>query len=86
MEMSNLLDILIFVIIAGGGWYINQLTSKTGTVVRTPSHGTVGSYNSSNDTFTYTPNTGYTGNDLFTFTMSDGENSSEEKTVKITVI
>ena len=28
MEMSNLLDILIFVIIAGGGWYINQLTSK----------------------------------------------------------
>jgi len=28
MEMSNLLDILIFVIIAGGGWYINQLTNK----------------------------------------------------------
>ncbi len=68
------------------GDYDINASSKTGTVVRTPSHGTVGSYNSSNDTFTYTPNTGYTGNDLFTFTMSDGENSSEEKTVKITVI
>jgi len=28
MEMSSLLDILIFVIIAGNGWYINQLTNK----------------------------------------------------------
>jgi len=26
--MSSLLDILIFVIIAGNGWYINQLTNK----------------------------------------------------------
>jgi hypothetical protein len=68
------------------GDYDINASSKTGTVVRTPSHGTVGSYNSSNDTFTYTPNTGYTGNDIFTFTMSDGVNSSEEKTVKIKVI
>ena len=28
MEMSNLLDVLIFVIIAGGGWYFNQITSR----------------------------------------------------------
>jgi uncharacterized coiled-coil protein SlyX len=28
MEMSNLLDILIFVIIAGGGWYINQINNR----------------------------------------------------------
>ena len=28
MEMSNLLDVLIFVIIAGGGWYINHLTGR----------------------------------------------------------
>jgi len=28
MEMSSLLDVLTFVIIAGGGWYINQLTNK----------------------------------------------------------
>ena len=30
MEMSNLLDVLIFVIIAGGGWYINHLTARIG--------------------------------------------------------
>ena len=28
MEMSNLLDVLIFVIIGGGAWYINQLTAR----------------------------------------------------------
>ena len=28
MEMSNLLDVLIFVIIGGGAWYINQLTGR----------------------------------------------------------
>jgi len=30
MEMSNLLDVLILVIIAGGGWYINHLTARVG--------------------------------------------------------
>jgi len=28
MEMSSLLDILTFVIIAGGGWYINQINNR----------------------------------------------------------
>ena len=28
MEMSNLLDVLIFVIIGGGAWYINHLTAR----------------------------------------------------------
>ena len=38
-----------------------------------------------NDYFVYTPNTGFVGEDLFTFTMSDGVNSSDEKTIRITV-
>jgi hypothetical protein len=60
-------------------------TSKTGAVVSSPRHGTLGTYTASTDTFTYTPNNGFTGEDSFTFTMSDGVNTSEEKTVRITV-
>ena len=60
-------------------------TSKTGTVTRNPVHGSVGSYNSSNDTFTYTPHNDFTGEDSFAFTMSDGTNSSEEKIIRITI-
>lgn len=60
-------------------------TSKTGTVVQSPSYGSVGSYNATRDTFTYTPNNGFTGEDSFTFTMSDGTNASEEKRIRITV-
>ena len=60
----------------------------TGTVVTPASHGTVSSYTTGGDdpdTFTYTPNNGFRGEDFFTFTMSDGETASEEKTVRITV-
>ena len=60
-------------------------TSKTGTVVTTPKHGSVASYDATNDYFVYTPNTGFTGEDSFTFTMSDGVNASDEKTIRITV-
>jgi len=63
----------------------SNATSKTGTVTRNPAHGSVGSYNSSNDTFTYTPHNGFTGEDSFAFTMSDGTNSSEEKIIRITI-
>ena len=58
---------------------------KSGTVTQAPSHGTVGSYSASNDTFTYTPHKGFTGEDTFAFTMSDGTNASEEKRITITV-
>ena len=58
---------------------------KSGTVTQAPSHGTVGSYSTSNDTFTYTPHKGFTGEDTFAFTMSDGTNASEEKRITITV-
>ena len=66
----------------------DNASSKTGTVVTPASHGTVSSYTTGGDdpdTFTYTPNNGFRGEDFFTFTMSDGETASEEKTVRITV-
>jgi hypothetical protein len=60
-------------------------SSKTGTVVRSPRHGTVSAYATSTDTFRYIPNTSFVGEDSFTFTMSDGTKSSDEKTVRIIV-
>ena len=61
-------------------------TSKTGTVVRPPSHGTVSSYNTTDDAFAYLPNNNFVGSDSFTFTMSDGTNTSDEKTILIEVL
>jgi len=61
-------------------------TSKTGTVVRPPSHGLVSAYNTTDDAFAYAPNNNFTGSDSFTFTMSDGTNTSDEKTVLIEVL
>jgi hypothetical protein len=61
-------------------------TSKTGTIVRPPSHGATSAYQTSLDSFLYTPNNNFTGSDSFTFTMSDGTNTSDEKTVLIEVL
>ena len=67
------------------GDYDSNATSKVGTVVRQPGNGKVGSYAASTDSFTYTPAKGFTGEDFFTYTMRDSANTSEEKTVFITV-
>tara|TARA_R100001463_G_scaffold39483_1_gene84467 strand:- start:791 stop:2860 length:2070 start_codon:yes stop_codon:yes gene_type:complete len=62
-------------------------TGKTGVIVKPPSHGSVGAYNTSNDTFTYTPNAGFVGKDFFTFQMKDDANTlSEVKTICIKVL
>lgn len=61
-------------------------TSKTGTVVRPPSHGTVSAYSVSDDAFAYAPDNNFVGSDSFTFTMSDGTNTSDEKTILIEVL
>jgi len=69
-------------------------SSKTGTIVENPKNGTVAttiqvagaSSTASTDSLAYTPANGFTGEDSFTFTMSDGTNSSDEKTVIIKVI
>jgi hypothetical protein len=64
-------------------------TSKIGTVVRAPSHGKVGAWHVGRKSFTYTPHAGFCGEDSFTFTTAisaeDVVESSEEKTVRITV-
>ena len=62
----------------------SNATSKTATIVSGPYKG-VAVIDGEKDIFTYTPNTGFTGEDIFKFTMSDGTNSSDEKTIFITV-
>ena len=49
-------------------------------------HGTVSAYNTTDDAFAYAPNNNFVGSDSFTFTMSDGTNTSDEKTVLIEVL
>ncbi|HRK23386.1 MAG TPA: Ig-like domain-containing protein [Beijerinckiaceae bacterium] len=56
----------------------------THTVATGPSNGTVTL--NSNGTFTYTPNTGYTGTDTFTYTSSDGRGGTDTGTVVVTVL
>ena len=60
--------------------------SKTPSTVRSPVRGVItGSYGSGDGTITYTPNTGFVGEDSFTFKVNDGTTDSETKTVFITV-
>ena len=65
----------------------SNATGKVGTVVSGPSHGSVGAYDTGADTITYTPHTGFTGEDKFTYTMTDSgaDAISAEKTIYITV-
>ena len=58
----------------------NQITA---VVVTQPAHGTL-SFNA-NGSFTYTPNSGYTGSDSFMYYASDGQLNSSNATVTITV-
>lgn len=66
---------------------------KIATVVSGPSNGTLGSYHIVNNTFTYTPTTGFVGKDRFEyyFTVYDdggddaGSPASANKTIYITV-
>jgi hypothetical protein len=68
-------------------------SAKTGTVTRTPDHGTVAttiqaagaSSTASTDSLVYTPHNGFTGEDIFFFKMTDGAVTSEERKVRITV-
>jgi hypothetical protein len=58
--------------------------SLTYSVLAGPFNGTLTSYNS-NGTFTYRPNTSFTGFDYFTYTVSDGTHISNAATVAIAV-
>jgi len=59
-------------------------STKTSTVTGNPSHGIVTRLDSGRS-YRYTPNNGFTGEDQFKFTMSDGVNSADEKTVFIDI-
>jgi hypothetical protein len=52
-------------------------------IVTSPSHGTI---TGNAPSLTYTPNTGFNGQDSFTFTVSDGQATSEAATVAISVV
>ena len=65
--------------------FLQMSCSKTGTVTSKSSYGSISSYTTSTDSFSYEPSKGFTGEDSFKFTMSDGVNTSDEKTVRITI-
>ncbi len=56
----------------------------TASVVASPASGSLISFNS-NGTFTYRPNTGFTGVDTFTYKINDGTSDSGLATVSIAV-
>lgn len=59
----------------------DPLTFSTGSIAAL--HGSVGI--NSDGTFTYTPNTGYTGSDSFSFNVNDGTVNSADALVSVTV-
>lgn len=72
------------------GVAINGQLTATGsgpytyTLVNSPTHGTFSGFSSANGSFSYIPNTGYTGSDSFTYTVGNGTATSSAYTVSIT--
>jgi hypothetical protein len=66
---------------------VGTTTDALGYSVVQPSHGTVNLTDATTGTFTYTPNSGYTGSDSFTFTAVDTVNSaaSNVATINLTI-
>ena len=59
--------------------------SKTPTITQNPKRGKLETVAGINYYRKYTPNPGITGKDKIKFTVSDGVNASEEKTIYITI-
>lgn len=57
----------------------------TFSIVSAPGNGTVSITNTATGAFTYTPNSGFTGNDSFTFKANDGQSDSNVATESVTV-
>ncbi|HET7569116.1 MAG TPA: Ig-like domain-containing protein [Gammaproteobacteria bacterium] len=57
----------------------------TFSIVTQPGHGTVELTDAHAGTFTYTPDSGFSGNDSFTFKANDGQADSNVATVKVAV-
>ncbi len=60
-------------------------TTLTYAIGTGPTHGTLGTLNTSTGAVTYTPATGFHGADSFTFTAGNGTNTSAAATVSLTV-
>jgi len=60
-------------------------TGLTATLVSSPVNGTLVGGLNANGSFTYTPNSGFTGADTFTYTLNDGITTSAAATVTINV-
>lgn len=63
----------------------NAATEKVAAIKSGPYNGSASLVEDSDNTLSYLPNTGFTGEDFFRFTMSDGTTLSDEKTIFITV-
>lgn len=63
--------------------YDNEGDPLTATLAGGPTHGQVTL--NADGSYTYTPNSGYTGADSFTYTVSDGQKTSNTATVDISV-
>ena len=59
--------------------------TRVGSIVRNPSHGTLGGFEAATGSFQYTPHDGFKGEDSFTFRMVDGGTYSKERTVRVTI-
>ena len=62
-----------------------NIASKTITIVSNPFSGVLGAVESDAQSKTYTPNTGFLGDDSFTFKVNDGTTDSDIRTINITV-
>lgn len=60
-------------------------SSLTASIVANPSNGSISNFSGSAGTFTYTPNSSFSGLDSFTYRVSDGSNYSETVSVAVAV-
>ncbi len=62
-----------------------EASALTASVLEQPANGTVSNFSAPAGTFTYTPNTSFTGIDTFTYKVNDGSDDSNVATVSIAV-
>lgn len=62
-----------------------ELNTVKFAVATQPAHGKLSDFDGDTGSFTYTPTSGFSGDDSFTFTASDGLNRSPAGTVNVTV-
>ena len=64
----------------------SEASTLTASVVANPANGSISNFSGSAGTLTYTPTTGFQGEDSFTYKVNDGTSDSNIATVKIAVV